>query len=359
MSRGCHSSGSTTASRPRSITAVRSRTPAARRSIRIRGGYSAKIRRAQRHRGELDHRDAGRHAHARAQPRPLHAAAEQPHAVQARREHLHVLRRSNSARASSRAITSRRSAAAGATRGRTSSRLAGAATTTRAAARRRRRSVQLVAVPFTPTYAEYIYLKGRTRARRPDGIPADALPALEPAARAARAARSPRRRGIALGRARAYQCARFAQINAASIVRSGARCYASRWSAVGTRKRRGRAIGAPRSGRRPSSRRLRTQVFEPRVELARLESSSPARKRIWCRPRRARAREPYPRVRRVAVGDGRSPRASQNARDSESEWCREAVLEEFAASRHVLRVPVGRARTCAPRAARSAGRSGR
>ena len=44
--------------------------------------------------------------------------------------------------------------------------------------------MQLVAVPFTPTYAEYIYLKGRRRAGRPDGVSADALPAQLSAARA-------------------------------------------------------------------------------------------------------------------------------------------------------------------------------
>jgi hypothetical protein len=43
--------------------------------------------------------------------------------------------------------------------------------------------MQLIAVPFTPTYAEYIFLKGPARARRPDGIPARALSAPLPAAR--------------------------------------------------------------------------------------------------------------------------------------------------------------------------------
>ncbi len=44
--------------------------------------------------------------------------------------------------------------------------------------------MQLIAVPFTPTYAEYIFLKRPARARRPDGISARALPAAFPAARA-------------------------------------------------------------------------------------------------------------------------------------------------------------------------------
>ena len=63
-----------------------------------------------------------------------------------------------------------------------SSRPAAAATTRRPRARRSRRACSS-AVPFTPTYAEYIYLKGAARARRPDGISARALPAHQPAAR--------------------------------------------------------------------------------------------------------------------------------------------------------------------------------
>jgi hypothetical protein len=44
--------------------------------------------------------------------------------------------------------------------------------------------LQLIAVPFMPTYAEYIF--GPARARRPDGISAGALSAQQPAARAHR-----------------------------------------------------------------------------------------------------------------------------------------------------------------------------
>ena len=44
--------------------------------------------------------------------------------------------------------------------------------------------MQLLAVPFTPTYAEYIFLERPPRAGRPDGIFGRAFPAFEPAARA-------------------------------------------------------------------------------------------------------------------------------------------------------------------------------
>ena len=42
--------------------------------------------------------------------------------------------------------------------------------------------LQLLAVPFKPTYAEYIYLEGPPRARGPDGISARSLPTLQPVA---------------------------------------------------------------------------------------------------------------------------------------------------------------------------------
>ena len=43
--------------------------------------------------------------------------------------------------------------------------------------------MQLIAVPFTPDLCGIHLPQGAARARRPDGIPAGALPALEPAAR--------------------------------------------------------------------------------------------------------------------------------------------------------------------------------
>src|SRR5690606_38514206 len=47
----------------------------------------------QRARDQLDHRNTRRYPYGRTQPRTLHAAAEQPHALQARRQSVHVLRR--------------------------------------------------------------------------------------------------------------------------------------------------------------------------------------------------------------------------------------------------------------------------
>ena len=58
-------------------------------------------------------------------------------------------------------ITSRRSAAAATILGATWCRRAAAATTPRRRAPRSRRACSCLAVPFTPTYAEYIFLKGR------------------------------------------------------------------------------------------------------------------------------------------------------------------------------------------------------
>ena len=159
MSRGCHSSGSITASRPAFTTAIRLPTRAARRFT----GFAAATARApapQHHRGELHHRDARRHTHARAQSRPVYAAAEQPDAVQARREPLHVLRPTFPhgeltrdhitpiSRGGRDAWTNVVTAC------RRCNNHKGGRTPEEA-------RVQLVAVPFTPTYAEYIYLKGR------------------------------------------------------------------------------------------------------------------------------------------------------------------------------------------------------
>ena len=94
--------------------------------------------------------------------------------------------RALSTAASCRAITCARSARAGAMSGPTWSRPAAAATTSRPGARPSRRRLQLIAVPFTADLRRIHLSQGPARAGRPDGVPAGAFSAQQPAARAHR-----------------------------------------------------------------------------------------------------------------------------------------------------------------------------
>ena len=91
----------------------------------------------------------------------LRAAAQQRNTVPARRPPLHVLRPALRVRA---AVARSRDAAVAWRPGRVEQRRDGLPPLqqpSRPGARRSRRSLQLIAIPFTPSYAEYIYLKGR------------------------------------------------------------------------------------------------------------------------------------------------------------------------------------------------------
>jgi 5-methylcytosine-specific restriction endonuclease McrA len=119
------------------------------------------------HRGrQFDHRDAGPHRQSRKfARRRLYAAAQQPNAVPPRRLSVPVLRRALSATACCRATMSRRSAAAATD---TWSNVVSACrrcNNAKASRTPEQAGMQLLAVPFTPTYAEYIFLKGRRVSR--------------------------------------------------------------------------------------------------------------------------------------------------------------------------------------------------
>ena len=125
------------------------------------GGTNALTGRSHRSGSEFDrrhgrpHRQSGQHA-----PR-LRAAAEQPDAVPAGRVPVHVLRRCASPRASCRAITSAPSARAGMDVWTNVVTACRRCNNQKASRTPEQAKMQLIAVPFTPTYAEYIFLKGR------------------------------------------------------------------------------------------------------------------------------------------------------------------------------------------------------
>ena len=129
---------------------------------RLYGGTCARTGLAHRRRRQLHHRDARAYRQSgQSAGRGLYAAAQQPDAVSRATRTCACTAARVSHTACCRATMSRRSAAAARIRGATSCRPAAAATTPRPRARRSRRACSSLAVPFTPTYAEYIFLKGR------------------------------------------------------------------------------------------------------------------------------------------------------------------------------------------------------
>ena len=233
------------------------------------------VRRAQHHRSELDHRDRGRHAHSRATtatttrrrsttrrcsvatPTCACTAAQHFRTSELSRDHITPISRGGRDAWTNVVTACRR------------------CNNHKAARTPEEARMQLVAVPFTPTYAEYIFLKGRECSRTRWNICSRTSRARARCTRGC-ATRSPRRmaRAAAVRRALSVAVPTRARSDARSNsrARSNARLNQVDRAAVGTGQRRGLA---PALGDRRSRLRfdaLGAQVFEPRAELLAIES---------------------------------------------------------------------------------------
>ena len=128
---------------------------------RLHGGTNALLRPAHRARGQFDHRHHRPHRQSRQHAPRLHPAAEQPDAVPPRRLHLPVLRAALPVAGALARPHPPVQPGRPATRWNNVVTACRRCNNAKASRTPEQAKMQLIAVPFTPTYAEYIFLKGR------------------------------------------------------------------------------------------------------------------------------------------------------------------------------------------------------